>query len=211
MLVKRKSDWWTILFRPDELSDMQPWSTILQAQQTNSMLQSLHPCRYTSLLPTSCLHDEKLRRSLRCPISVRTERGTKNPLAGEILSRLDIGERQMRHWMPSRPEHGRAPDSTFDIERPFNAVHLNLDCDWLLFAVNRTLYKEWRHLSADGEARRRVSSACRHGADRSITTFALGAIDLVARHALVNFARESTALPVVVATAIGKPGHYETE
>lgn len=198
-------------FFPSLLSaEMISWDAVLSMLQTNKRLQSLHACRHTSLLPPQCLQDERLRQSaaLRCSINVRTERSAKNQLAGAILARLVVGENQLLNWVPSKPSSGRPPDRAFRLEEPFNAVHLNLDCDWLLFAVNRSLYKEWRH--SQGETRRRLSGACRRGAHAAITSFALGAVALVATHTLLRFA-EAPGWPIVVATAIGKPGHEATQ
>ena len=210
-------------FFPSLLSaDMVSWAEMLSMSETSTMLQSLRACRHTRLLPPHCLHDERLRQSavVSCPISVRAERGVKNELAGDILARLVVGENQLRHWVPTKPLHvsqifsttakstPRPPDYEFRLEAPFNAVHLNLDCDWLLFAVNRSLYKEWRQ--SEGEDRARLSEACQRGAHPGVTGFAIGAIDLVATHTLLRLVDNPT-WPIVIATAIGKPGHEATQ
>jgi hypothetical protein len=196
-------------------AQLAPWSVVLPTQQTNAMLRSVSTCGFTRLLPSSCLTSANLLRGdanvrLRCPINVRDVRGNKDALAGELLARFKVGEQQLAHsWTASLLARARPPThAAFRFDSPYNAVHLNLDVDWLYFAVNRSAYREWRR--SDESLRRQLSSACRRDADPVITSYARRAVELLAVHTLASFAA-TWHLPIVVATAIGKPGHEDTQ
>ena len=134
---------------------------------------------------------------------MRSKRGAKDRLAGEILSRLEVGERQLRSWTANPV--GKTSGDSFELGAQYNAVHFNLDTDWLLFANNRSLYKHWR-AATDPQLRQTLSASCRRDAHPSITRYARRAVRLMAAHTIATFWRDpaSFRLPVVIATAIGQ-------
>jgi hypothetical protein len=115
-----------------------PVSTVFDEDAFNKKLLTIPICKHTQLLPRSCVHTlSKLQRTFKLDVECIDEVGFANfgVLTNFLKPRLLGGS----EWQSSTGQ--------LSLKKPYVVVHLNIDCDWLLFSVwsreSAMLSKNW--------------------------------------------------------------------
>jgi len=194
-----------------------PVSAIFDEESFNAHLLTIPQCKHTQLLPRSCVHDlSGLSRKLHLKIECIEETGFRDyaNLTNIIVPRLLGGEGR---WQPDHPR--------VDISKKYAVVHLNIDCDWMLYTVwlrekallsqnmsslaevsrRRKIFQSWR--SGEGQVRDDISVRfCSGGDSADSLTTRLATRILSLFHTSVR--EHVRTKQIVVATSIGKQGKH---
>ena len=159
--------------------------------ELNVALRKQRGCERTQVLPQSCATAEQhLPNITRCDRKIDWGHA---PLAKFLAKTLPLN---------FTPAVAAAPSSVA-VPATYNAVHFNLDCDWLLYLERRNgtrnRFTKYHH----SDHPRAMTNALCGGGDVHINALGTAMAHNYAR-ATASVASE---LPWLVVTSIGKPGH----
>jgi len=185
-------------------SPLVPVDTLFSVEAVNTMLSTHANCSRSRLLPWHC--SEGLLRShftnIQCTRNIHwTNKKEVKMFAPQIVQSFPL--------KLERAYFAVVASKLSTIPAAFNAVHFNLDCDWLLYLERRLArsgnvefydrYKKVKELNFS-------MTYCSQGMDVSIGKVAKKYIQ-----GYVNATRHmGHDLPILLATSIGKTGHTST-
>ena len=186
-------------------SPLVPLDTMLSVEAVNMMLSTHANCSRTRLLPWHCSKTLLLSHfsTIRCTHNIHWTNG-KN---------IRSLEAQLGQLFPLNLERAFSSSGSMELSvhsGGYNAVHFNLDCDWLLYLERRLARsgkKDFQDRSGRVKGKNFSMVYCSEGSDKSIKKVA----DMYIT-GYVNATRQmGHDLPILLASSIGKSGHISTE
>ena len=186
------------------------WSMVLDIGRLQTVLDSDERCADTRIVSPACIAGGGESFTLCHGVDgARPDSFFPSVQNGQSQARVELhykfwGKMPLRDDLPWVPYRSTVSDTSPDLLRAkYHAVHLNLDVDWMIWSTDQKLYWKYK-ASQDASETEAIAQACCSDRGTPAGQWALGKLSQYV--GAIRQIMSVSEAPIVVITAIGKPG-----